>query len=542
MRRFASASAEDLRALVTQNLNDAALLQQVSDELSHRTTRAARALKTIVDRQLHVLSVAPRPAADRTDPAPANPPVKPARQSAASLPTTSPPSSASPPILCIDFGTSSIRAAWRPVASEPPIPLALGEATKSQIDAASIPSAIFVSTPREPICFGQLALERGLSRAPRVLFETSPKQWLTTDDLDELIAPAVEGLALTKRDLIAGLLAHAVSAFCRATAINASALTGVDIRVSHPVWKPSRKRDSASHLAWALRAAVKTAGQTDAEVSPASLKRALPSAQAIFSEPDVDVVEPIAAAVELFANPTNARQACAVIDVGAGTIDLALLISLTPDESAARKRRKLIPLTEPRSIYMAGDFIDDEVRALITEKARARPTSVELEDLIRRRRMLKETLFRNSSLSYGSAHVTLTELEKRPRIVEMSEILRNRFIELVQAAEPRLSAFVNTQHHAVDRIHVVFAGGGADIGFLRHALPRHVPFGEMRSLPVSIEKANNRHGRTRLPASLARLAVAMGGTATAAEWPVHELADFVRHYGLTGMARDRESL
>ena len=83
--------------------------------------------------------------------------------------------------LCIDFGTSSIRAALFESARSRPQALELGEAFRSSIDRASIPSAIFIDSSGEAVVFGEDALKQGLRGDRSLLFEMSPKRWMTAE-------------------------------------------------------------------------------------------------------------------------------------------------------------------------------------------------------------------------------------------------------------------------------------------------------------------------------------------------------------------------
>lgn len=92
-------------------------------------------------------------------------------------------------------------------------PLKLGDTFGSSIDAASIPSAIFISAARSEVVFGEAALERGekLEGKPASLFETSPKQWVT-GERSELNRPEAAWGGVSRSLLLGGLIAHAVSA------------------------------------------------------------------------------------------------------------------------------------------------------------------------------------------------------------------------------------------------------------------------------------------------------------------------------------------
>jgi hypothetical protein len=500
-------SIDELQRLLVAGRRDRTTLQQLAAELSHRSTKAARALKAEVDRQLTELA-SPPPAADTT------------------------------PVLCLDFGTSSLRAAWRVTPNAAPSALSIGGASQSQIDEASIPSAIFVSADGSMIHLGQTALDKGLRGEPNLLFETSPKRWIANGRWDELLAEACPGIAVTRRELVAGLVAYALSAACDAAGFPVDALEFMDVRVAHPVWPSPHKAEADHHLAWMLAVARGIAGRADMGIAPAALADLCRATRPTPVRPTIDVVEPIAAALELFADTADARECCAVIDVGAGTIDLGLLISLTPDHAARAAKRKLIPLCDPKSIYGAGDVVDDELVDLIQSHSSTALRPGQIADLQRRKRSLKEQLFRNKRLAQFGAHVTLDDLEQRPRIRQMAQNLKEEFLGLVRAAETRIDLYASYWQHPINQVSVVFAGGGADIGFLRAAVPSSVPIGAGRSLPVKTQAAGAIGGGAQLPASLTRLAVALGGTASVREWPISEMRTPVRRMpGLSGIPR-----
>jgi hypothetical protein len=73
-------------------------------------------------------------------------------------------------------------------------------------------------------------------------------------------------------------------------------------------------------------------------------------------------------------------------------MDMGIFLSLTPDAASHRHRRKLIQAAPPRSIFKAGDFIDDALLNLITDKSKT-TSDVVVSDLNRRRRSIKESLF-----------------------------------------------------------------------------------------------------------------------------------------------------
>lgn len=427
----------------------------------------------------------------------------------------------SPQILCIDFGTSSIRAALRDDGRARPKALELGEAFRSSIDRASIPSAVFVNADRSTISFGEEAYKKGQRGEKSYLFEMSPKHWMTADMPSDLETEIVKGTGITRKHLLAGLLAQAFSATSAAAGISKTELERIETRVAHPVWSAHTRSALQQQLRWIANVARQLSGTTDHEISPPKLLSAIAKVSSAVSLSKLEVEEPVAAALELFENSENSREICVVVDVGAGTTDLGMFLSLTPD--APGYRRKFIQAASPRSIYMAGDLIDQEVISLIQNRARGLRDDG-LQDLQRRRRNIKETLFsRAKKVFEAGVEVTLSDLEGQERICRMRDELANNFRSLVHEASSFVKVFVNASLHRADQINVVFAGGGCNIRFLHQAIGKSAELQGGFSVPITIRSAPS-VGRT-LPASFERLAVAMGGTTSAKYWPVTSITN-----------------
>jgi hypothetical protein len=420
-------------------------------------------------------------------------------------------------VLCVDLGTSSIRAGLREPGRMNSRALEIGEAFKSSIDRASIPSAVFVPPDGSSIVFGEEALVMGRRGEKSLLFETSPKGWMTTGTPEELESEVVKGSGVTRKILLAGLLAQAFSATRKAANLSKKDLAGMEIRVAHPVWDAKRAKSLGDALGSISSAAIGAEGVTDRAVTPADLVDAIEDSHPKGRQASIDVVEPVAAALELFENSDNAREFCLVIDVGAGTTDLALFLSLTPDK--AGYRRKFVQAAAPRSMYEAGDVIDKEVIQLILSRAK-RVGGDDLRSLTLRRREIKERLLSKGKVFEVGVEVTASELERRERIREMCSGLAGHFHALLSDAERFMSTFLTTGFHRVNALNVVFAGGGGSINFLHRAIGTSLT-SSGRKLPISIRK--DAEGARELPASMGRLAVALGGTVPAQYWPVTNL-------------------
>lgn len=418
-------------------------------------------------------------------------------------------------ILCIDFGTSSIRASVRDNDGAP-IALEIGEAFNSSIDKASIPSAIFISTSGDEVLFGEVALSRGLKGDESHLFETSPKKWIASNQLEDFI---FGNAGLIKSHLLSGLLNHALNGLCKCLGLTIFELKSYEIRVSHPVWNDRNKAGVMLNFEKIISDAFLIGDDPGGVFSTNSLFSKVDGHLSTTSYSLIDVIEPVAAALELFNNSQNSREFCVIIDVGAGTTDMASFISLTPD--VHRIKRKLIRISEPISIYKAGDLIDSEVIKLIENKSKS-DDKVSLKLLTIRRRQIKELLFKNSKIFESNVEISLNELHDSTEIKNMCSDVKRSFEALIEHSSPQIAHFINASNHRVDEVKVIFAGGGSKIKFLQDAIGKNITVAGKR-LPISIVASAS--PAKNLPASYERLAVALGGSTPESDWPVTELKE-----------------
>lgn len=433
-----------------------------------------------------------------------------------------------PQIVCIDFGTSSLRAAVRSTQMGVPQALELGEAVRSSIDRASVPSACFISRDRSLICFGEEALTRGLRGDEEALFEISPKTWMTKGNAASLSLPAAPGLPVSRRDVLVGLFAQVWSALEAAIGEPQSALMSCDLRVAHPVWDPDREDALRDVLYEILDESAAISGKTDRPVSLESFCSLVPAQLGAQTSHDVDVIEPVAATLHVYQHAENARQACMVVDVGAGTTDMALFISVTPE--LRRRQRKFIPISKPHSVFKAGDVIDSAVLDLVFRKA-SRLDAVEKASITRRRRSHKEDLFRRGRLAIAGVEVTTQQVETHSDIASMCDEIANATEALLEEARPSLSAY-SSPAFRLEQIDVVFVGGGANVEFIHQAVRRGAKEAAV-GLPLMIRPLP--HGQSAgLPASIERLAVALGGTAPELLWPETRMKEPDHYRGIGG--------
>jgi len=354
-----------------------------------------------------------------------------------------------------------------------------------------------------------------------LLYEMSPKLWLR--EPNRLAKPAAKGLQLTREDLIAGLMAYALSAAALSEGIGAETLKRIDVRIAHPVW-PSEVKDEANDALERICARARNMALGRAEWGTPTVKafQDFPSASSSRRTHAVDVLEPIAAAVELLPHESNITKICAVVDVGAGTTDIGLFQSLVPDEVSS-VRSKLYGMGGPISVFKAGNQVDEIVLELLKTRA-GRLTKTDLADLKARMRSIKETIFENGFIQEMGVDLKLEEVESDSRSKQMAREIRAELERVVQREVDTVKNWTKRASNADAELNLVMAGGGATMGFLRKELKKPIRLDGML-LNVKLEDPPARHGGNEiLGASRSRMAVALGGASQDYDEVQHEKA------------------
>ena len=424
-------------------------------------------------------------------------------------------------VLCIDFGTSSIRAVWR-MPSGKLKPLDIGRVAHSRLDDASIRSEIHIDVKGE-VKYGESALIARKESQTSLFFEPSPKLWLR--DPQSLRQPAAPKLALTRENLLAGLLANALSACIKAMDIGEATLQQIDVRIAHPVWTSDIAHEAnaairricaqAQRMVFDREWAAVTVSQLEAHTrNPGTAGHSL-----------VDVVEPVAAAVELLPSAENVRRICAVVDVGAGTTDIGLFQAVAPD-AAATVRGKLYCLGEPVSIFKAGNVVDDIVLDVLQSRAKRSDTTA-VQDVKARIRQVKETLFQDGFVQELGVKVLLEEIQSHPEARLMARNIRAEFEAAVERSNKKIVQFMDARTHSVREMELVMAGGGASIDFIRKALKKPLTLrGDHpdKHLPVVITESQSDSELHLFGAGRERMAVALGGARVEYDSLIHQMA------------------
>lgn len=409
--------------------------------------------------------------------------------------------------ICIDFGTSSIRAAFRD-ANDGLHVIPLGKlAGERRLDGASLMSEISVDRRNGSLALGEKAfmLSRGSSRD--VYFKSSAKLWLK--DPGMLSQIEVQEFGLTREHLLVGLLAYAFNVTLGA---NSKLRLQGNVRVAHPIWE--KEKQDGSNLAL-LRIAAKAIALAESgfqnPLPVATLKRVLSGmSEAESVSSSVDVIEPIAAAQQLIPHQQNLRKIVAVVDVGAGTTDLGLFVYKEPSAIKGRKlgQSAIVPLTQARSVIKAGNLVDHVLLRMLFAKVR-RLSPEDRREAEAEVRRLKEQLFKDGKLTHLGCTIEQRELEQDEELQEFARDVRENLEDMIADNSATIKATTVNLAYQVPYVEIIMAGGGASLSFLVEKLRE-----PMKRDGLNVEFRVVIPGVTKLrqyEASIGRLAVALGG-------------------------------
>lgn len=429
-------------------------------------------------------------------------------------------------IICIDFGTSSLRAAISDSFGGNVETLNIGEFLGLAGVNYEIISNIYVSKDAESIYFGDEAYSKSKKNPfDASILEASPKKWMTLYDEENFWDPIAPKTKLNRWHLLIGLIAQSLQSIKLGLNISTTELKKYEIRISHPVWGDSWKEKRAI-LELMLYYAIEISDSAALKMSASELLKAIDSCEYspdLIPRSNIDIVEPISAAVELFQEDINARQVCAVIDIGAGTTDLGLFLSLTPDTrldiDSNPYKRKFKSLAKSVSLNFAGDYIDLAILQLFKEKSEHfSSTQIKAFEIEIRDRKL-EIFSRVGNTTFMGVDISYQELSESKLISILKNEIFKTFSDMLLSSEEVLVKLVNLRAHYIREINLVFAGGGQGIQFIREAIPKTITLESGLSLPIVVAEANNHSSNLRLTIDLARLAVCRGGTTSADDWP-----------------------
>jgi|CXWL01.1.fsa_nt_gi molecular chaperone DnaK (HSP70) len=381
--------------------------------------------------------------------------------------------------VCLDFGTAfskaSVYLSGDSPAREAVRPLAIGAISGADHPLLT-PSVMFVDRGR--ILFGPAALEcarrdAGSDRDPMLSF----KVILAARDLDPAlqlkVKPSVDPTGtLRHRDALVLYLAHLdqlIGAAIRADAELPDALAQAARRYTSPIWRTRGEADRTMARLFD-EAAIVSARLGDMLTHPdgasiAQCKDALDKGEQALGmgQLEAGVFEAHAAAAAYGAFTRTPRQFMLVLDVGAGTTDIAGFerIEQSPDPVLAEI------VGARHSCGLAGDEIDQIIANLITDKSKLRQRADQARlwrTLQLSARGLKRDLFKNGKCVFVHAGKSLTlrqtELYSAARFKQF-----NRALASICAAS--LGAVVaRAKEKGAGAVTILLAGGGANLPFV----------------------------------------------------------------------------
>jgi molecular chaperone HscA len=445
-------------------------------------------------------------------------------------------------LACIDFGTALSkmcivqRHGAGTTKSDHVRPLRVGPQVTTGSRSFFAPSTLYILKDRIFFGDGALRVSSDHNDPERECFQ-SPKQVLSEMEDGALDVPPATRQdptqSFTRGDLMALLLAHLI--WQGHTAAQKERLDGLPrLRFARPAWKPNRVQRGEAQLLKLFARGFAIAGTlrerlADAKGLPIAQARAvldlpqdddellqLIKARMEIGEDEHDSIDrgfvPEATAVAAAAiRPEKSwRRVFVVIDVGAGTTDFGAFITVpgNGDGRIGELRRG------QRVILRAGNFLDEQVVALLREKAGITDgmagSIASLAYLKREAPQIKEDLFRKGhfidELPNGeTVRATLDEFLARPPLQHFAQELWERFSETLSEA----IEFTRNLAPPPASIEVIFTGGGSQLPMVRELIARAK---RLDLYPVApIDAAPQWSMQASWSPAFAQLAVAVGG-------------------------------
>jgi molecular chaperone DnaK (HSP70) len=428
--------------------------------------------------------------------------------------------------LCIDFGTAfskaaaAPRGAWGRFNPSDVRPLRIGGA-QSSLSPFLLESAVFVDD--RAVLFGRAAIARAdaLSEQRRMALR-SFKTLLSVSDLDRALntnaATSIDPHRLFQmRDLIVLYLAFLLSSITSAVTsderVSSSSL--VSWRYAAPAWRSgdaAGPHDAIVRLfgeADALRHAVGDAALQAPEGLPLErVRELLPVAMAAPNRFGLGLIfEATAAAAYTSIGLAKTASHLIVVDVGAGTTDLAALVRDGP---------VLKELPDARvTLKQASDFIDHTVANVVLDTCSWARTLEERNALwtalLANMRPIKERVFAEgrASLEHDGRKITVSmrEIERHPDFKDFAASLATAYDHSLRVVQEDALA---RRSKSIDAIAV---GGGAAAPFVRGLIDEHRGNRKVSVIrrPATPEWAHAPSFEGGLAPVFPQLAIAIGG-------------------------------
>lgn len=429
-------------------------------------------------------------------------------------------------MLCIDFGTSFSKAFVSRGNEDSDlelIDLAIGDGTTGS--RLTTPSELFIDGTH--IYFGSHARDQwDYVQAPPERLIDSIKQFIT---LNQDVSTLSQRPMLTsqdpqqlfsQRDVLALYLAH-LMALTEEALRHKQLPENLRRRFTHPAWKDDAKEKNGREMRQLMAEAVVLARSAETEFKtsmPLSTARRLldqllnrdPALlpMALIGEPVREATA--AGAGALLATKEGKREAYLILDIGAGTTDVAGFYCVNNPNAERMRVFEVSSAADAKNI--AGNALDSALQRLVLEKSGLSPDTAEARlagHAIRRQiRSYKEQLFRAFRVSIALPtdqiiEVTLDEFQKYPPIVSFNKIIT----DLVATSAIALAGDMT-------RVNLVATGGGANLPIVHELSEKGITLGG-RSIGFNLLPAMAGDVQEKYPDLIdpyPQIAVALGGS------------------------------
>ncbi len=215
-----------------------------------------------------------------------------------------------------------------------------------------------------------------------------------------------------------------------------------------------------------------------AEIQPGQTVRAVVGAPALASVSDkqavIDVMQNLVDAVMVVSEPflvaygLGLYNNALMVDIGAGTLDLCRMHGTIPDDA------------DQRTLYKAGNFIDDQFHALLQEKIQDSPISRHLATSIKERYAFVSPITEGISVEF--------QVEGKPVLYNVAQELKDACESVLPdmfAATRELITTFEPEFQDELRNNIVLAGGGSQIKGLPEVIEANLAeFGPARVTAV----------------------------------------------------------
>ncbi|MBE1706527.1 MULTISPECIES: rod shape-determining protein [Mesorhizobium] len=429
-------------------------------------------------------------------------------------------------LLCVDFGTSFSKAfasVDRGNARPELVDLPIGDgSTGSRLTSQS---ELFIDQGR--IYFGPQARKRmddTQSSVDRLI--DSIKQFITLhSDVSTLGAARMDVLQdsdqrFSKRDILVMYLAHLMTISERALAEKGISVN-VRRRFTHPAWKDASKGRNENEMRLLMAEAIVLARSASADfgrsISVSDARVLLDSLKAVNQEllPLILIEQPVreataAGAGALLATRESSRESFLIVDIGAGTTDVAGFICVNNPEN---DRVSLFEITGAANAKnMAGNFLDNILLKMVLEKTGLVSDTEEHKAaslaLRRSKRTYKEQLFKTGNV--------LIELPTDEIItIRLEDFLAyGPVVNFTKSIVTMIAESAVVVAGDATRINLVATGGGASLPLFKDLVEKgadsdgkHVVFTERDLIADGVRETN-----PELVDAYPQIAVALGGS------------------------------